>query len=70
MIEAVCFSNEHIFLPSLFHANLDVCKYCGITRPAQAVTRVQRTCEHCGGHELGTNDGQYLCYSCGAPTRR
>ena len=31
---------------------------------------VQRTCSSCGGVEFGTNDGQYLCYSCGTPASR
>jgi len=33
MVEYVCFKIEHDFHPSKFHAGLEVCRICRVTRP-------------------------------------
>ena len=44
MIEFVCFTNEHDYQPSKFHAGLEVCRICKVTRPTKRAAdwRVRR----------------------------
>lgn len=35
MVEAVCFSKEHVYVPSTKNEGLEVCKYCGLVREAE-----------------------------------
>lgn len=73
MIEAVCFEKEHVFEPSLFYPDEEVCKYCKETRKVESGL-TQRTadgaplptCEHCGRLVSSPNFAYHIC----APRRR
>lgn len=35
MVEAVCFLNEHVYIPSSKNEGLEVCKFCGLVRETE-----------------------------------
>jgi len=51
---------------------IEFLEMCAVVRDELDTAKhgVQRICSHCSGKEFGTNDGQYMCLSCGTPANR